>query len=228
VPNFSLHYAEGALATMYALRDISEGEELHLAYVSPTYELSERLASLWRHWGFVCTCRKCQDELMERVVADKSAAEGSQAAAEGGRAPARALRLSPAGAAAAATVAGVSPSSPAGTKVLAALTGAKPRPLPVYGPSPPPPAGSDGGSDAESGSGSEGDEDDDDEEDDSDECAAGEAAAASSGSSDDFEALAAEGRPRLGGPLGPRGVPATVANLEADLRTLMQVMQEDD
>eukprot|EP00446_Apocalathium_sp_SHHI-4_P056498 CAMPEP_0177295034 /NCGR_PEP_ID=MMETSP0368-20130122/1646_1 /TAXON_ID=447022 ORGANISM="Scrippsiella hangoei-like, Strain SHHI-4" /NCGR_SAMPLE_ID=MMETSP0368 /ASSEMBLY_ACC=CAM_ASM_000363 /LENGTH=162 /DNA_ID=CAMNT_0018753011 /DNA_START=67 /DNA_END=553 /DNA_ORIENTATION=- len=63
-----MRYGDDKRATMVALRDIKEGEELNLAYVSPSYELTERLTSLWRHWGFVCTCQKCQDELMERAL----------------------------------------------------------------------------------------------------------------------------------------------------------------
>jgi hypothetical protein len=81
-PNYSMLYTDGALSTMRALRDVSEGEELHLAYVSPSVQLSERLATLWRTWGFVCTCEKCQDELMAKVLAE--AADGRRGVAASG------------------------------------------------------------------------------------------------------------------------------------------------
>eukprot|EP00930_Biecheleria_cincta_P022753 TRINITY_DN16565_c0_g3_i1.p1 TRINITY_DN16565_c0_g3~~TRINITY_DN16565_c0_g3_i1.p1 ORF type:complete len:641 (+),score=164.53 TRINITY_DN16565_c0_g3_i1:97-2019(+) len=112
-PNFTMRYADGCLADMMALRNISAGEELNLAYVSPNTALSERLAALWRHWGFVCTCRKCQDEIMERAVRaageeDEFFGEGGIGAASGGRGypedlP-KGVRLSPAGVAAAKSV----------------------------------------------------------------------------------------------------------------------------
>ncbi|CAJ1373220.1 unnamed protein product [Effrenium voratum] len=68
MPNFTMRYHDGCLADMVALRDIKEGEELNLAYVSPSTPLPERVASLWKSWGFVCTCRRCQDEVMMRAV----------------------------------------------------------------------------------------------------------------------------------------------------------------
>lgn len=76
-PNYSMRYSDGALATMVANRDIAAGEELNLAYISPSYDLNERLVGLWRNWGFVCTCKKCQDELMARAVQERSASRRS-------------------------------------------------------------------------------------------------------------------------------------------------------
>eukprot|EP00929_Paragymnodinium_shiwhaense_P120628 TRINITY_DN92619_c0_g1_i1.p1 TRINITY_DN92619_c0_g1~~TRINITY_DN92619_c0_g1_i1.p1 ORF type:complete len:733 (-),score=185.55 TRINITY_DN92619_c0_g1_i1:284-2482(-) len=68
-PNYMMVYENGAKATMRALRDIEAGEELSLAYVSPSLPLKERLANLWRNWGFICTCQRCQDEIMAQVLA---------------------------------------------------------------------------------------------------------------------------------------------------------------
>ncbi|CAK9074183.1 unnamed protein product [Durusdinium trenchii] len=72
IPNFTMRYHDGSLADMVALRDIQEGDELNLAYVSPSTPLPERVASLWKNWGFVCTCRRCQDEVMIRAVKSES------------------------------------------------------------------------------------------------------------------------------------------------------------
>ncbi|CAE8627970.1 unnamed protein product, partial [Polarella glacialis] len=99
-PNFTMRYADGCLATMLALRDISEGEELNLAYVSPSYNLTERLASLWRHWGFVCTCQRCQDEIMARAVDGSGALASGMPPSE--PLSSKGIRLSAAGVAAAA------------------------------------------------------------------------------------------------------------------------------
>ncbi|CAK0853468.1 unnamed protein product [Prorocentrum cordatum] len=77
LPNFDMRFTDGAIATMVALRDVEEGGELHLAYVSPSKPLDERLATLWRTWGFVCTCRKCQDQLMARAVGEGGDTAGS-------------------------------------------------------------------------------------------------------------------------------------------------------
>ena len=44
-----------------------EGEELNLAYVSPSTPLPERLAALWKTWGFVCTCRR-RDKLFTSEI----------------------------------------------------------------------------------------------------------------------------------------------------------------
>merc|ERR1719424_2657633 len=77
-----MDYLDGGRATMLALRDLKAGEELTLAYVSPFGDLDERLTHLWRTWGFVCTCRRCQDQLMKRVMergAENVALEPSQA-----------------------------------------------------------------------------------------------------------------------------------------------------
>eukprot|EP00438_Fugacium_kawagutii_P021849 Skav233018 [mRNA] locus=scaffold909:212230:220056:+ [translate_table: standard] len=71
LPNFTMRYSDGALADMMAVRDIQAGDELNLAYVSPSLPLPERVGSLWKTWGFVCTCRRCQDEVMMRAVAAK-------------------------------------------------------------------------------------------------------------------------------------------------------------
>lgn len=74
IPNFTMRYGDDMRATMLALREIREGDELNLAYVSPAYDLEERLTSLWRHWGFVCTCRKCQDQMMVLAMARRAEA----------------------------------------------------------------------------------------------------------------------------------------------------------
>ena len=44
------------------------GHELNLAYVSPSLPLPERVGSLWKTWGFVCTCRRCKSSVREMVV----------------------------------------------------------------------------------------------------------------------------------------------------------------
>lgn len=90
IPNFTMRYSDGAFADMVAVRDIQAGDELNLAYVSPSLPLPERVASLWKTWGFVCTCRRCQDEIMLRAVKSEQP-EGDVAG----------LQLSPAGLAAA-------------------------------------------------------------------------------------------------------------------------------
>jgi len=100
VPNFTMRYRDGALADMVALRDIQVGDELNLAYVSPSLPLPERVGSLWKTWGFVCTCRRCQDDIMIRAVT-----EGKPGKTETGYPTELAgLQLSPAGIAAAMAV----------------------------------------------------------------------------------------------------------------------------
>jgi len=222
-PNFTMRYGDDKRATMVALRDIKEGEELNLAYVSPSYELTERLTSLWRHWGFVCTCQKCQDELMERAL---KLGEGAN---ENG------LLLSPAGAqivaglchreppeGAAVEGAPPSPSAPSSTfrpaaRLAAAATAKKVADEAAADEE------DEHGSDADEESEEEEEEESDDEGDDESEDA-----------SDDYRAAAQAGfegnlsvaqRP-YANPLGPRGVPPSVMQLEADLRRLMESLQE--
>jgi hypothetical protein len=223
---------------MIALRDIEVGEELTLAYVSPFYDLNERLVNLWRTWGFVCTCRKCQDQLMTRIMekgteisqkrGDTSSVAISSTDSRSGTAPAIA-GLSAAGVAAAVSVVtarsrGTSPCSSAK---------ASPR-MPATPLSQP--------HDRESllspvalTKAQEEDEDDDeededeDEEDDDEEEEEEEEEEDSEGSSDgeDFEGGALAGLNPYISPLGQRAPPPSVLKLEADLKRMMQIMNED-
>eukprot|EP00439_Symbiodinium_sp_Y106_P083237 s150_g23.t1 len=102
-PNFTMRYADGCFADMVALRKIREGDELNLAYVSPSTPLPERISTLWRNWGFVCTCRRCQEEMMLRAMeGDKTRTEPDSEATAGY--PNMGVQLSPAGLAAALAV----------------------------------------------------------------------------------------------------------------------------
>jgi len=183
-PNFTMRYADGCFADMMCLRDVAPGEELNLAYVSPSTDLSERLASLWRHWGFVCTCRKCQDEIMERAVKEADTSSGSTKGGYPSDLPSG-VKLSPAGVAAA----------------LAARAKGAPE---------------------EELASDEYDEESEEEEGSSEE--------SESGSEDEqafFEGGAGFARHHpFGGPLGPLSVPDSVKNLEADLKNIMDLMQE--
>ena len=102
-PNFTMRYADGCFADMVALRKIREGDELNLAYISPSTPLPERISTLWRNWGFVCTCRRCQEEMMLRAMeGDKTRTEPDSEATAGY--PNMGVQLSPAGLAAALAV----------------------------------------------------------------------------------------------------------------------------
>lgn len=201
-PNFTMRYADGCLADMMALRNISAGEELNLAYVSPSTALNERLAALWRHWGFVCTCRKCQDEMMERAVQAAGQEGSSQGGEEQGGSGERGgrgypedlpkgVRLSPAGVAAAKSVR-ASASSSSSSKLA----------------------------DVQKEQAAVGDEGDDQvsEEDDDDD---------SSEQSDASSEMAFEGGAGFAPFAGPRHLPDSVKKLEDDLKEMMNIFGED-
>jgi hypothetical protein len=65
VPNtfFCWNYTLGksGMGTVYAIKEIAEGEELLTAYCEPFISSSER-AKLLRPWGFNCTCPACEDK----------------------------------------------------------------------------------------------------------------------------------------------------------------------
>lgn len=116
-PSFTLAFSEEGHTTMRALRDLKAGEELTLAYVSPFRDLNERLVHLWRTWGFVCTCQRCQNQQMEKIMekGSKSASAAASGAALAG--------LSAAGVAAALNVSAAqsSPSSPSAARAQTVL-----------------------------------------------------------------------------------------------------------
>lgn len=235
---------------MYALRDISAGEELTLAYVSPFGDLSERLVHLWRTWGFVCTCRRCQDQLMKRVMergTEATAPENAAASSSSSYSPAVA-GLSAAGVVAALAVAESrshenSPvSSPSGARAGATATmnestsvssapleekggEASPRLLSTSTFQPP------RRGDVATGAAAEDCEDSDDsadeDEDDNEEGEEEEEEGGTDSSSDDEDGRALAGLHPFVSPLGPRGPPPSVLKLEADLKKLMQVMETD-
>lgn len=237
-PNFTMRYANDMRATMVALRDISDGEELHLAYVSPSYDLSERLVTLWRHWGFVCTCQKCQDDLMTRVVERCKPVGGPGGGKEAGP------LLSPAGAAAAAAVlaAGGLVTAPPSLATSAGCGSAESPPYTQARPALPQRAtfqpaarlaaaaaavraassaedgaveeADDSDADCSDADAEEGEEEEDSEEDEEE-------------SEDGFEGSASLAEQQYAGPLGPRGVPPSVLALQADLQRLMATMAED-
>jgi len=45
---------------VYALCDIRKGDELFISYIDQTLSRPERQEQLRNHYGFTCTCRKCQ------------------------------------------------------------------------------------------------------------------------------------------------------------------------
>ena len=47
---------------VYALRDISHGEELFISYIDQSLPKPARQTQLWSLYGFTCECRKCQLE----------------------------------------------------------------------------------------------------------------------------------------------------------------------
>lgn len=245
-PTFTMAYADGGVATMVALRDISAGEELTLAYVSPFYDLSERLVNLWRTWGFVCTCRRCQDQLM-RLVMERGGADNKTAALDGlteaglsaaddvvaaklfnpqCRSPTGSVPLKLEAAADTGSALGGSAESEHAHQSCTGGTGDE-SDVSTSGFSPP------GRScqprsqtalqvrtiadvDSEDSDSAEESSDDEDEEEDED-----------SDSSEDLEGRALAGKVHIGGPAGPRGPPASVLNLEADLKQMMQIMAGD-
>jgi len=175
-----MKYEDGALASMVAARDINAGDELTLAYVSPSLGLKDRLVQLWKHWGFVCTCRKCQHQLMERAL-------------ERG--------LSSAGAATLAAMAKTALTSPSGSSVGPLLPEAK----------------EESASDSEDGQSEDSDEDEE-----------GSEQSDASSSLEYCETEACQGRLSFGGPLGPTKPPASVQDLEADLRKFLHEGGDDD
>jgi len=242
-PTFTMAYEDGGIATMRALRDISAGEELTLAYVSPFYDLNERLVHLWRTWGFVCTCRKCQDQLM-RLVMERGGADNKTAAIDGlteaglnaaddvaaaklfnpeCRSPAGGVSLTLEAAADTGSALGGPVEEEQADRSCTGGTGDKSNATTI-GFSPPgrscvarSQAKTDGVVDSEeSGSAEESSDEEEEEEDDE------------SDSSEDFEGRALAGKVQVGGPAGLRGPPASVLALEADLKRMMELMAEDD
>jgi len=237
-PNFTIAFDANLRLTMTALRDIEEGEELNLAYVSPSYDLSERLTSLWRNWGFLCTCHKCQDELMAKVLARRPQGSGNDvataivAAVSGCRASTPPPFLSPAGmAAAAATVGCWPPALSLPATLNAAHQGAPQLAQHSLGQE-----GEDGeqsvvsSEDDDSGDNETSSEEESGEDQDSDLEELAEAAAAATVADEDaFEGVCevtAYGSP-YGCPRGPGGVPHSVLALEEELRRFMATTTQD-
>ncbi|ODV61942.1 S-adenosylmethionine-dependent methyltransferase [Ascoidea rubescens DSM 1968] len=48
---------------VYAKRDINPHEELFTSYVSPTFHVNQRRKELRENWGFLCSCKRCKNEL---------------------------------------------------------------------------------------------------------------------------------------------------------------------
>lgn len=53
---------EGGRVTVYASRDIDEGEQLFTTYVDPTWGVDQRRETLRVNWGFLCECGRCKRE----------------------------------------------------------------------------------------------------------------------------------------------------------------------
>lgn len=67
-------------AVLLALRPLSVGEEVTIAYVDEGLKLRERRAAL-RDYGFVCACPRCLDEEARRAKSkDKGKAKASKRA----------------------------------------------------------------------------------------------------------------------------------------------------
>ena len=69
-PNVAHAFAD-PYERVYAVRDISAGEELCTAYISPVLSKQERQSTLQRNFGFTCNCEACtlpkkESELSER------------------------------------------------------------------------------------------------------------------------------------------------------------------
>jgi SET domain len=48
---------------IHAIKDIPVGEEITLSYVSPMLDPDQRRQSLQKRYGFLCTCRACDDKV---------------------------------------------------------------------------------------------------------------------------------------------------------------------
>jgi hypothetical protein len=67
-PNCAYFFDPSTLAhNVYAVVDIMQGEELTIGYIDPIQTHTDRQAKLHRHWGFDCTCARC-DQPPHRVA----------------------------------------------------------------------------------------------------------------------------------------------------------------
>jgi hypothetical protein len=58
------HYSyddEKACATLYAVKEIDEGEEIVISYINPLQSRADRLQYLEEHFGFICRCKRCAE-----------------------------------------------------------------------------------------------------------------------------------------------------------------------
>jgi SET domain/WD domain, G-beta repeat len=48
---------------IHAIRDIATGEEITISYVPIMFDRYKRRSSLWKRYGFLCTCPACDDKI---------------------------------------------------------------------------------------------------------------------------------------------------------------------
>lgn len=61
-PCASVQVNNQGMIELLALRDIADGEEVTISYVSSSSSFQERQDTLQQHYGFVCVCSRCQQE----------------------------------------------------------------------------------------------------------------------------------------------------------------------
>ena len=75
---------KGKRMEVRAMRDVAEGEEIRIQYVNTIALRDERRDKLWKGWGFVCACDRCEegeeDEQEKRELAADTAFHESMAA----------------------------------------------------------------------------------------------------------------------------------------------------
>lgn len=59
------------MLTLVAARDIAEGQEIIVQYVSPVVTTAQRQRSIWRRWKFTCNCTLCRRPGHEIQMSDE-------------------------------------------------------------------------------------------------------------------------------------------------------------
>eukprot|EP00397_Hematodinium_sp_SG-2012_P041839 GEMP01046166.1.p1 GENE.GEMP01046166.1~~GEMP01046166.1.p1 ORF type:complete len:512 (+),score=136.74 GEMP01046166.1:68-1603(+) len=68
LPSTEFSFSHGALVSLRTLQAVEEGEELFITYINCNLPLKQRLTRLYATWGFVCTCTKCQYQMLKQCV----------------------------------------------------------------------------------------------------------------------------------------------------------------
>lgn len=65
-PNVHFEICDSMGVKVYARKDILKGEELFITYVNPLHGVNLRRRELRVNWGFLCDCKRCKKELLQR------------------------------------------------------------------------------------------------------------------------------------------------------------------